>query len=135
MKGGLVNEMKAQTPNVRFWEWINNGWVKLTLTPNKEHIHRTYSPDEEGYSYSNTSYSIGEDGYIYREWENGGRDCDGPISRRGCDKCKISEVALVPAHPANGREDMFQGKLIHRPHWTEYRKTRVHDAYAAAMNY
>lgn len=122
--------------NARFWEWINNGWVKITLRPGQSLSHSKYSTDEEGYSAELTSW-IHDGDEIRREWNTSARDCDGQISRNGSEVCPISRLASVPAMLSDESDsrDYFDHMLIYRADWQTKDKTRVYDAYAEAMNY
>jgi hypothetical protein len=138
----LVNEKRHNPPkNVRFWEWINGSWVKITLPHGKEVLHGKSWDNGEGWSYERNAWSY-SDGYIYCEWESGGSDCDGPISHNGATICKLDEIAFEPVyHDAPRRfspgpvEWEFNGKHIMKPNWKKYRATRVHDVYAQQMGY
>lgn len=67
---------------VRFWVWINNGWVKLRLEPGQVIRWGQSGPTDEGWSY--VSYQFEYDiqiDVIKRTAVSGGCDCDGPIDR------------------------------------------------------
>lgn len=132
----LVNEKRQNPPNVRFWEFINMNWVKITLKHEQCLSHSKSGPTDEGYSYESSSYSY-TDGCVYREWENGGSDCDGPIRRNGTDICPVEKLASIPAYISHDKyiDHLFNGVHIHRPDWGTYKKTRVHDAFAQSMGY
>jgi len=62
--------------NARFWTWINDGWIRMTLQPGQEITHCVGGPHEEGYSYETTTYTHhGET--VGREVFTESRDCDG----------------------------------------------------------
>ena len=68
------------TRPVRFWPWINNGKVKLTVYPDRNTDWPSVWRHEEGYSYESLKYTFDRnDGMIYFDSRHGGRDCDGPI--------------------------------------------------------
>jgi hypothetical protein len=84
--------------------------------------HDETSPHEEGYSFE--SYRWTFDGEtVYRDWANGGRDCDGRIEYTGEDECPIADLA---AHVTEFRA---------YPEWRESKPVRVYDQYAQAAGY
>ena len=52
--------MIAQNPIDRFWVFIHDGWVKLTLRPEQTLRHSFGGPDDEGWSHTLTVWT----------WEN-----------------------------------------------------------------
>lgn len=138
----LVNEKRHNPPkNVRFWEWINGSWVKITLPHGKEVCWGKSWDNGEGWSYERRAYSY-SDGYIYDEWETGGTDCDGRCSQNGAYICKLDEIAIEPVYHDEPRPFQcgpvdweFNGKHIMKPNWTKYRNTRCYDQFAEAAGY
>jgi hypothetical protein len=127
--------MKKQIKRARFWTYINHGMVKLTLSEGQSISHRKCESHDEGHSWSSVTYSL-EDNVVYRDWGNGGTDCDGPISQCGMDMCPIAELAECPCYVQEGSKDhLFRGMHICLPEWKEFKPTRVHDVYAQRMNY
>lgn len=120
-------------PNARFWVFINDAWVKVTLRCGQTLTWGKSRPDEEGYSFE-TSTWCHEGPIVIDEWSNGGSDCDGPISRSGTSYCPIADLAGVEAMGEDMR-DYFDGRIIHRPEWRQAGSTRVHDARAQAAGY
>lgn len=119
--------------NARFWDWVNNGWVKITLKPGQSLSHHRHSKDEEGYSYEHTEWNYFVDGEdeITRNWISGGRDCDGEIRNtggevavRGADGFALVSVA-----------EIHMGQPMARLDWKTAVPTRVYDQYAQQMGY
>jgi hypothetical protein len=93
-------------------------------------------PDEEGYSFESSTFIYEKGRYepphVVEEWENGGRDCDGTISRSGRLVCPLDRLQAVAAfHPQN----TFNGVLIRRPDWQKQGREHVYDQYAQAAGY
>ena len=73
--------------NVRFWEFLNGSPVKITLKPKQRlHWHQAW-PNDEGWSSETTIWEYDGD-FVWRNWQNDGRDCDGYLSQSGEDICK-----------------------------------------------
>lgn len=127
--------------NARFWVW-RDGWVKLTLRPGQSlHTHECKHTDEGFHEdleqWTHTGYSV------VRQWEIGGRDCDGLSYDRGTDSCELDELASIPAGNKyvgvyNGNEaradDYFRFNLIYRANWTKITRS-AYDQYAEAAGY
>ena len=79
----ITNVIRLDDENtrpVRFWAWINNGKVKLTLYPDRNTYWRKAWRHEEGYSYESLEYTLDRSrGMIYLDSRQGGSDVDGPI--------------------------------------------------------
>ncbi len=86
-------DMKANPPNVRFWDYVNDGYVRITLKPGQELKHYRYSANEEGYSSTleGWEYPVGET-FIISKFAMHGRDCDGRVSRAGVSTCPIGNL-------------------------------------------
>jgi hypothetical protein len=106
----------------RFWTYINNGWVKISLRP-EQTIEWSYSHDtDEGYA--SGCYTWRHCGlFVVRELETSSRDCDGPHGSFERQSCELNQLAahVVPS-----------GQRI--PAWRQL-KARQYDAFAEAMNY
>lgn len=143
--------MKANPPNARFWTYLQRGWVKITLRPGQTLTWRHFSRDDEGYSYENESWE--HSGHeIQCRYEDGGRDCDGPIRHTGRAHCPLDQLAATPAYMepecvdtqrlrkagifsfGNWRAPIFRGVRISGPAWVKGR-SQTHDAYAEAAGY
>lgn len=125
--------MRTITPNARLWVWKNDGWIKLTLRPGQALSHDKSERTDEGHSFDCDRWRHMGEGVLH-EWQNGGRDCDGPICTTGARSCPLGGLQIVPmAHPDAG--DHFGGRLILRPEWNDVGRVEVCDVYAQAAGY
>lgn len=68
----------AELINVRFWDWINDGWVKITLRPGETIRREKSQTTDEGFCNSLETYLYDEtDGSIMATYDSQSRDCDG----------------------------------------------------------
>jgi hypothetical protein len=127
----------------RFWVWINDGWVKLSIPPGEPwewcHAH----PTDEGWSSESIRWT--NDGQcVTREWCDDGVDCDGRLTRSGSDYCPIEQLR---ANAVCERESMWQledgttifmadeeNEGIYTPEW-EKGDSSVYDENAVLANY
>lgn len=66
--------------NVRFWVWLNDGWVKLTLRPGQELNWAHGGPHEEGWSYTGEVWHYDEEeGCVFSSVATNACDCDGRL--------------------------------------------------------
>lgn len=143
----MVGSMAMKkNPNIRWWEYIHNGWVKLTLKPGQIIHHHYSAPDEEGYSFTSCRWDYMDDGILTRKITYGGRDCDGYIENRHTSLCSVDELSVCPAYqnPIISSSkwerslqilgDYHLGRLIHRPAWREG-KSSVYDQEAQRAGY
>lgn len=87
----------AQLQNLRFWEFMNGGWVRITLRPGQRLTWRKSSYDEEGYSHFSESWEH-EGDRIVNQWGEDCSDCDGRLTRGGEMACSAESVAAIPAY-------------------------------------
>lgn len=149
-------------PNLRFWTYLRNGWVKITLKAGQSLSWHHSSRDDEGSSFETSQWTHDGD-RIMHEWCNGGSDCDGPIRRSGAEFAKADELAMIRAwvqpRPEVVKEASTQMNAYYfrqwsrelekseyttqigtvltilRPAWSKEKETRVHDARAEAAGY
>jgi hypothetical protein len=118
--------------NVRFWVWINGGWVRLTLRPGQTLEHCKHCRTDEGWSAEWTRWTHDWD-QVVRESVSDGRDCDGRLTEDWMDFCPFERLdQLEYSHWAS---DCHNGVPIRSPAWEEYGPGRVYDEYAQAANY
>lgn len=118
--------------NMRFWEYINGDWVKITLHPGELLWRAVGGPTDEGwFSKENRLFWDGET--LTHEWASSGQDCDGRMDRSGEEYATdLREHKVVSYDPSKGVDDVkFIGPV---PDWTE-RKTSQRDHSAEAMGY
>jgi hypothetical protein len=109
----------------RFWEWVNGGWVKLTVRPGRRLLHIGGGRTDEGFQTVMNRWDVDEDGVTHEFAENG-RDCDGYYSRGAeyfADRSQLRGVTITePTDP----------DVTHLPAWvTMDRHQRDHAAEAA----
>ena len=130
----------APVPNARFWEYIHDGWVKLTLRPGQGLSHWHGAPDDEGYSREENSWAhLGD--HVTNVWHFDARDCDGRISRSGASQCPLDRLQQHPAvigdwrafdlHPPD--PNIYSTTLL-RPAWQKL-NCRQRDYSAEAAGY
>lgn len=106
--------------NARFWIWINDGPVKLTLKPGGFLQHYQAQPTEEGYEAEYTSWYHGGD-LIERLYETQSRDCDGRFDTSQEDHCEVDQ-------PHNQ-----DGEILY-PKWKQI-QSEVYDEFARMAGY
>lgn len=99
------------------------GYTAIILSEGETFQHGDSSPDEEGYSYWNESYTY-KDGIVYAEIASGGRDCDGEIG---------NYVELTcPWFQLSDHFNEYTKKFV--PNWSEER-SEAYDQYAQLAGY
>lgn len=122
----MKSRPSALRPNFRFWQFVNGGWVKLTLRPLQRLTHHEFGRDEEGYAHTVETWDLNEAATVcgYQSHFEG-RDCDGRISRYWVGEFDRRTGTYVPAYAAPG---------LVRPDFVELSR-RQRDYSAEAMNY
>lgn len=113
--------------NLRFWVWIHDGPVKLTLRPGQTLGHHRHSRTEEGWE-SETNIWENDGGRLLLESITDGRDCDGRLTRHWAG----SATALAGNPDAGGAT--HEGKPIAYPTWEKLAASQ-RDEYAEAAGY
>lgn len=94
--------MTHGTPNARFWEFLNGGWVKITLRPDQRVTVYSGGPCDEGYHWKRESWTHEGDHVAYR-WATDSKDCDGRYQDDGKLCCALADLrardALDPELP------------------------------------
>jgi hypothetical protein len=108
--------MKTKTfalrPNFRFWSFINNDWVRLTLRPGQKLTWQKWNDCEEGYSRLIEIWELNDAGDLCTEQSCfDGSDCDGRSSRHWEAGFDLLTGRFVPSYD----ERYHHGKLIYRP--------------------
>ena len=114
--------------NARFWVFANDGWVRLSLGVGQYLTHTEGGPDEEGYSYTGTTwsrYGHGREGFIELHAETNARDCDGPLDSYWESVCRVD---ALEDHPC------FDDGVVPVPDWEKVSASQ-RDHFAEAMNY
>ena len=117
---------------VRFWEFINGDWVRLTLTPGDCIAHRDGGANEEGYRVSWHTWSYDDNVPCVRySVDTDARDCDGRCTYRGDFICRLDQLAVRANY---GKETDSAGRVIMLPEWQEMSEAR-RDFSAEAAGY
>ena len=87
----------TQLPNVRFWVWGREGWVKLTLEPGQSLSVDYCENTDEGWSRSSTRWAYEYDHDCGRpavtmEHTTDGTDCDGRLSTERDYFCPVENL-------------------------------------------
>lgn len=100
----LVEGLNAgdDTDNLRFWDFVNGGWVKLTLYPGKRLQHTRGGPCDEGYQWTTETWWRDDDGLVHCRYQTDGRDCDGRYSSEQEVTCDPKFLDLNDATDADG---------------------------------
>tara|TARA_R110000868_G_scaffold145660_2_gene365990 strand:- start:3053 stop:3430 length:378 start_codon:yes stop_codon:yes gene_type:complete len=85
--------------NARFWTWVNNGPVKITLRPNQTLRHHSCCDTDEGWSADSEVWTL-RDGVVERELVSDGVDCDGRLTQYHSDECPIQDLHDHEAYEA-----------------------------------
>jgi len=128
-----VTESSARARNARFWCWVADGWVRLTLRPGQELTWGRFSRDCEGFSAETSTWRHVGQG-VEESWLHRGRDCDGYVESGGLLFCPIDRLAAVPAWE-DVPDNRHAGKLIGRPDWQKAAPDHCRDEYAEAANF
>jgi hypothetical protein len=117
--------------NARFWEFINDDWVKVTLQPNQILAWENCSKDWEGYNLNHYRWSH-EGDKVVCECTNIATDCDGRFDRFSEYECHLSQLQGRSLTSDINRNE-FELSL-HLPSWVE-RDYQQRDYAAERMNY
>jgi hypothetical protein len=77
--------------NSRFWVYVNNGWVRLTLRPGESCEWHTSCATDEGWRSEYRSWA-NDGSAIVSEFVTRERDCDGLFDRCGESECPLTEL-------------------------------------------
>jgi len=116
---------------VRFWQWINGGWVRITIEAGESLAWSRFDRTDEGWRCESHKWSF--DGETVTEQAaSDGTDCDGRLSHGGGWTC--SWVNLK-AHIPGGVPDLdCHGMAITSPEWVKVDQFQ-RDHAAEAMGY
>jgi hypothetical protein len=130
--------MRHATPNVRFWNYWNGSYSRLTLKPGDTLTLDRCESTDEGHEYETEEYEYdAHEGIIICTMASGGIDCDGPIMHH-------AEFVWHPGGDITPALDMDENGELHivrwngqpcmRPCWTK-QSAWQRDAYAEAAGY
>lgn len=117
--------------NARFWTWIQDGPVKLTLRPGQELAHSMGGPCEEGYHYELTYWRF--DGQrVTCGSESSSRDCDGPHEYHSVAEAPLDQLSAYEPWSQDNDDPALKG--IRFPDWKQTDASQ-RDRFAEAMGY
>jgi len=122
----------AWTKTARFWIYVNNDYVKISLKPGQTLDWYVKEATDEGWSGEGLTFQYDEgNGRVIRESVTEGRDCDGLIQYFDKAQCAIENFR-------DGDEtfDMIEehGKVVQFPSW-ERVTSEVYDDEAQKAGY
>lgn len=128
--------------NRRFWAFINDAPVKITLKPDQTLSWYKSWPHDEGWSSEACQWQWDEAG-VLRNWCNDGCDCDGRLTHTGVDFCFTGGLDQGPKYGSykwvEGKGNVFtpdpDPEGIRWPAWEKEVPVRVYDEYAQAAGY
>ena len=103
------------TNTARFWIYVNNDYVKISLKPGQTLNWYTKEATDEGWSGEGLSFEYDADlVLVLRESVTEGRDCDGRIQYFDKAQCAIEDL-----QNGNDTFDMFEehGHIVQFPCW------------------
>lgn len=111
--------------NARFWTWMNDGWVKITLSPGETLAHYTCRSHDEGWSSTANSWEYDGETIVSTLTEDG-RDCDGRSSYHASCWTTVDKL----------RENEFveSGEVIRTPRWEQGERV-CYDQFAEQAGY
>ena len=87
------------TKNARFWDYVSDSWVKITLRPGQQLHHSHGGSTDEGYHRQSTSWEHGGDRVVEIDVSQS-RDCDGRMDTYGQYACPLEELNSKPWEPS-----------------------------------
>lgn len=101
--------------NARFWVWVHQGWVKITLKPDQELTHLEFGPNEEAAGcWTDAITWRHERDRVVRENTSSSCDCDGPLDRYYNDECLLEDLKAIDQHEVYADPNNVG---IFRPDW------------------
>ena len=78
----------------RFWQWINGGWVKLSIAPGCGLHHATGGRTDEGWSSECSAWWVDAEqpDTVWSSHDSDGVDCDGRLSRSATFCCRVDQL-------------------------------------------
>lgn len=89
----MSNVLHQAIPTARFWAFVNDDFVKLSLRPHQKLHHSRFSDNEEGFSLEEVSWTHNGD-VVYAFWYNRARDCDGLFENWYESECDIDQLQV-----------------------------------------
>jgi hypothetical protein len=115
--------MSSKAITARFYEWINDGWVKISLRPGITLRHYQGGKDDEGAWSRHESWINVANDCVLSSCGSYGRDCDGVVTADADFKCRLEDLQAVRCEDGT-----------RRPEWVKM-NARMRDYSAEAMGY
>jgi hypothetical protein len=117
--------------HIRFWVFVNDGFVRLSLKDGQSLKHSWFCRTDEGYDSARTRWTRDGD-FITRDYETAGCDCDGPLNTSNTCRWTPSDGTFLASEYRDGKQVSFVDTPI--PEWQKVCASRQ-DVYAEAMGY
>lgn len=104
--------------NARFWQWLNGGWVKITLRPGQTLTHATGGETEEGWSFEGRNWHHDGDA-ITSTVSQESLDCDGRFDASFAFKCPLGDLRARDMHAEEQERAVAQEKDPTLPYFNE----------------
>lgn len=122
---------KRTTITARWWQYVDCGWVKLSLRDGETIRWSESHATDEGWSESAEEWTrIGNT--IYRWYRNAGRDCDGLLIHEGTLTADIDDLRAIEPDDEFGKPYLPAGTML--PDWRRSSRS-CYDEYAAMAGY
>ncbi len=128
-----------EIPTARWWEWINDGWVKLTLKPDEVLEWHRGGLTDEGWTSEGLRWEYDADfGYIERSYSSDSQDCDGrhgyySDTRAHISRLRWREPVITDKEEQDPDYDSRYGEVL-LPDWEKH-TSRNYDQYAEMDGY
>lgn len=128
-----MKRFKLLPRNARFWEYINDGWVKITVPEGQTRRWGKYYRTDDGWSSEGVFYE--NDGIVVIATNvNQGVDCDGRLSG-GCKLfCQLERLQAKPVEVVHPYGDYWYIMPVPLPDWQKIESWQ-RDYTAESMNY
>lgn len=120
------------TTTARFWVMTNKGYARVKLRKGQSLTHVEGGPDDEGYSYTSTTWSFDGD-KVALEWCTQAKDCDGPIYRGSTLSCPLRDLESGWQDPDSIIP--YGAAPVYFPKWVEAAPSWQRDPVAEAAGY
>lgn len=114
---------------VRFWVYVNDTFVRISLTDGQALTHRAGGATDEGWSSEANVWAL-EGNTVRHECYQDGRDCDGRLSSEYVTECPVADLG---AHRISG-DDEWALSAPALPSWQKVEASQ-RDYSAEAMGY
>ena len=122
------------TQTARFWIYVNNDLVKISMRPDQVLEWYSWERTEEGWASQSLSLEYdAHSGLVFKTFESAGRDCDGTIRNTYCWSCWLHLLQLGQENYDLVTDKNWQ--VITFPDWIETKSPVRYDEYAVKAGY